>query len=123
MSETGPSENTFAKVFIPGLILGLIVGMAIGAIVPVFLSGSPEIRTQPGVHSTPGPRDREGGSPDTTTKPVQPSQDPAAQAPAPGTKPEEKPGDKPGDKPADKPGDKPTQPAPTTPPAPEKPKS
>ena len=32
MAESSQSENSFAKVFIPGLVIGLLVGMAIGVL-------------------------------------------------------------------------------------------
>ena len=42
MAESGQSgDSSFAKVFIPGLVVGLIVGMAIGAIVPSLLEKAP----------------------------------------------------------------------------------
>ncbi len=91
MADSAQSgDSSFAKVFIPGLVVGLIVGMAIGAIVPSLLEKAPAP-----VPHTGGPRVSSG---ERDGVPVQPAPAPAP-TPAP-TKPEDKPAD-PAAKPAE----------------------
>lgn len=67
MSESKASSNpSFARAFLPGLVIGLLIGLAIGAIVPTLLE-APAALGPPGVResATPSsPRDARDEVPD-----------------------------------------------------------
>lgn len=95
MTTAAPKNNSFAKAFLPGLVVGLLVGMAIGAIVPPFFDGPklpPPDPSKP-VHAT---RERDERPPEATppaipndTKPADPAK--PADEPKPAATPPAKP--------------------------------
>jgi hypothetical protein len=90
MSESKASSNpSFARAFLPGLVIGLLIGLAIGAVVPTLLE-APSALGPPGVResATPSsPRDVRDEVPDEPAAipaeaPAQNPEQPEPDAPA-----------------------------------------
>lgn len=105
MPDSSSNENSFLKVFIPGVVLGLLVGLAIGAFVPPFLDRQGgvdmHVSDRGAVRTTPSERDarpNEVPPGENETTPANP-QTPATGVKSP-VKPEVKPDAKPEETPS-----------------------